>query len=323
MKSRVNEILDKSIAAMVSAIEIYNKPDFMYREETFSILAVNSWELLIKAKWLKDNEGHINSLYVYTSKKNKNGNPSRQKYIKRTKSDNPFTHSLDYLARKLSDNNQLNNNVLLNLDALTEIRDSSIHFYNRKGRFSVALQEVGSATLKNYVILMRDWFQRDLSNYNFYLMPLSFINIPSETDSVILNKEEENFIKFLKELESHKISNDFSITINTEVKFTKSKTLESLSMHYDKNPDSIPVYLTQEQIQEKYPLDYKTLVKKCNERYEDFKVRPKFHNLRKNLLNNDKFCHTIFLNPKNREGSKKTIYNANILMEFDKHYTKK
>ena len=47
MKARSQELVDKSIAAMVSAIEVYNKPDFKYREETFSILAINAWELLL------------------------------------------------------------------------------------------------------------------------------------------------------------------------------------------------------------------------------------------------------------------------------------
>jgi hypothetical protein len=51
LKSRTQELLDKSVSAMISAIEIYNKPDFKYREETFAILAINSWELLLKAKW--------------------------------------------------------------------------------------------------------------------------------------------------------------------------------------------------------------------------------------------------------------------------------
>ncbi|WP_235417413.1 DUF3644 domain-containing protein, partial [Leyella stercorea] len=40
-------LIDKSIGSMLSAIEIYNKPDFKYREETFAILAINSWELLL------------------------------------------------------------------------------------------------------------------------------------------------------------------------------------------------------------------------------------------------------------------------------------
>lgn len=43
-------LLDKSIGSMLSAIEIYNKPAFHNREEVFAILAVNSWELLLKAQ---------------------------------------------------------------------------------------------------------------------------------------------------------------------------------------------------------------------------------------------------------------------------------
>ena len=47
MKSSSEELIDRSIAATVAAIEIYNKPNFLYREETFSILAINGWELLL------------------------------------------------------------------------------------------------------------------------------------------------------------------------------------------------------------------------------------------------------------------------------------
>lgn len=38
-----------SEAAMLAAIEIYNKPQFSYRDECFTILLVNAWELLLKA----------------------------------------------------------------------------------------------------------------------------------------------------------------------------------------------------------------------------------------------------------------------------------
>ena len=40
-------LIDKSLSSMLSAIELYNKPDFSYREEAFAILAVNAWELLL------------------------------------------------------------------------------------------------------------------------------------------------------------------------------------------------------------------------------------------------------------------------------------
>src|SRR3989304_234349 len=39
-----------SRAAMLAAIEIYNKPRMTYRDETFCILLINSWALLQKAK---------------------------------------------------------------------------------------------------------------------------------------------------------------------------------------------------------------------------------------------------------------------------------
>ena len=58
-------LIDKSISSMLSAIEIYNKPDFKYREETFAILAVNSWELLFKARLLKLNNYKLNSIYWF------------------------------------------------------------------------------------------------------------------------------------------------------------------------------------------------------------------------------------------------------------------
>ena len=41
---RSERLYRKAEAAMMAAIEIYNKPDFKYREETFAILALNSWE---------------------------------------------------------------------------------------------------------------------------------------------------------------------------------------------------------------------------------------------------------------------------------------
>ena len=64
MKSRSKELQDRAIAAMVAAIEIYNKPGFPYRTESFAILAINGWELLFKAKWLADNRNRANSLYA-------------------------------------------------------------------------------------------------------------------------------------------------------------------------------------------------------------------------------------------------------------------
>lgn len=64
MLARHRRLLRKSVAAMIAAVDVYNKPDFKYREETFSILAVNAWELLLKAFILKNSSNDPSSLYV-------------------------------------------------------------------------------------------------------------------------------------------------------------------------------------------------------------------------------------------------------------------
>ena len=65
---RVNQtyqsLLDKSVNSMLSAIEIYNKPNFSYREETFAILATNAIELLFKAQLLRVCSYKIKHLFV-------------------------------------------------------------------------------------------------------------------------------------------------------------------------------------------------------------------------------------------------------------------
>ena len=92
---------------MIAAIEVYNKPDFLYRGETFSILAINSWELLLKAKHLKDNHNKMRSLYVMEPVINKDGSKSKKKKVKLTRSGNPFTHSIDFIAKKLIEKGEM------------------------------------------------------------------------------------------------------------------------------------------------------------------------------------------------------------------------
>src|SRR5690606_27777190 len=94
-------LLDKSINSMLSAIEIYNKPDFNYREETFAILAVNSWELLFKAQLLKSFKYNMNSLYEMEFVKKKNGENSTRTKPKTNRAGNPMTISLFETVNRL------------------------------------------------------------------------------------------------------------------------------------------------------------------------------------------------------------------------------
>ena len=83
MKSRSRTLADKSIDAMLAAIEVYNKPTFAYREESFAILAINSWELLLKARLLKLANNRLAVILSYEHRQRADGTHSEKLYRKR------------------------------------------------------------------------------------------------------------------------------------------------------------------------------------------------------------------------------------------------
>ena len=82
MKARSKELLDRAIEAMVVAIGVYNLPNLPYRAESFTILVINAWELLLKAKWLVEHKNRLTSLYVL-----QDGAKKRRRYKR-----NPLRH---------------------------------------------------------------------------------------------------------------------------------------------------------------------------------------------------------------------------------------
>ena len=327
MKSRSKTLLDKSIAAMVAAIEIYNKPDFQYRAETFSILVINGWELLFKAKWLDENNNKIQSLYIRERRQKKDGGKSKKQTIRRTQSGNPVTHRLDYLAKKLIEQKHLEQNVWINIQALIEHRNSSVHFYNSSPDFAKRLQEVGAASLENFVSLTREWFNHDFSQFNFYLMPLSFVDLPTQTKAVVSNKEEQNFLNYLErlEVEAEETDSKYFVTVNIDVKLRRSRAKDALGVRTTSNPNAPEVRVTEVDIREEYPWSYQQLTEECKKRYADFRCNHEYHNIRKTICGktNQKLCNTRYLDPGNPKSIKKPFFKPNILNEFDKHYSKK
>jgi len=324
VKSRAKELVEKAVGAMVSAIEIYNKPDFKYREETFAILAINAWELLVKAQWLQRNNNKVRALYVREKGTKKDGTPYVRPRIKTTASGNPFTHSLDYLAKKLVEEGDLSEAALKNLDALREIRDSSVHFYNNNNVFALQLQEVGSAAVKNWVIASRSWFEVDLSKFNFYLMPLAFLHSEHAATGLILNKEERNVAEYIRNLDAvNDPQGPYSVTVNVDVIFSRSKATDALSVQLSREPDAMKVQLTEQQFKDRYPLTYRDLTKGCRARYSDFKENSKYHKIREPLKADPKYCRVRRLDPDNPKSTGKDWYSRAVFAVFDQHYTGK
>lgn len=325
MKALSKQLLDRAVLAMVAAIEIYNKPGFPYRNESFTILAINGWELLLKAKWLELHGNKKQNLYIYENRVTRSGKRSTKKYIKKTRSDAPFTHELGYLAKQLVNKKILDSAASQNIEIMLEFRDCATHFYNESPTFGTRLYEIGAACVKNFVNATHEWFRRDVTEFNLHLMPLTFMALPSNVEGSLLNLEERNFLTFLNSVEDPDADPEsfYSVSVNVEFRFTKSKSKDAMSVQVTTDPSALAVKLTEEDIRERYPWDYMTLTEKCRSRYDNFKMNQDYHDIRKRLETDERFARSRFLDPGNTKSAKKTFFNPNIVLEFDKHYNKK
>ncbi len=221
---------------------------------------------------------------------------------------------------------KINKAVNDNLIALTEIRDNSIHFVNEDLLLSLKIQELGSASLQNYLHLVSSWFGDVLSGYNFYLMPLSFFRNFSEAPGVSLNSSEKKVLDYIKKSEEHYDKNDnigdYNLTLRIDVKFQKVKSTSGMPVQITNDPGATTVFLAEEDFTDKYPWDYDVLSTRLSKRYSDFKKNKEYHKIRQGLESDKKFAYQRLLNPSNPKGGKKTFYNPNIQKEFDRHYTK-
>lgn len=324
---RVNQtyrsLLDKSVNSMLSAIEIYNKPNFSYREETFAILAINAIELLFKAQLLKVFTYQMKHLYVMEAVTTKDGKPHKtRKKPKLSRSKNPTTIGfLDVLQKLEVKGYKLTKNHFASIEALIELRDNAIHFHNDKF-ISKEIQELGFATIKNYMHIIKKWgLDIDLSTYNFYLMPLAYIDSKVVSDGLVTD-EVKNYLGFVKAKIDSQDSNDkdFDIAISIDINFSKSNSFEGIGFKYD--PDGLPIMLTEENIRSRFPLTYDAVRIEAKNRYSDFRQNKNFNSIMRKIKTNNKLYHERKLDPQNPKSQKKPFYSSNIWQELDKHFRK-
>jgi hypothetical protein len=306
-KTISEKLLDKAIAACMSAIEIYNKPDFSYREEIFAILIVNAWELLLKAKILKDNNNDISSIYTL---KQDGG-------IKLNRHGKALTKSLDDCMKEVSDP------VLRSsLNSLILIRDNSTHFINEYPDLQSRLHTLTTGCLDNFFIATKKWFGKNYDEYNFYVLPLTF-TFRSENQSNFIDELTKNLLTHLEKNGSDiskSIDSEFSYTIN--LKYSREKAHVHFGIATDGNGKSLTI--ATDNIRDIYKWDYRDLCNKLRQRYLDFKQNDKFHALKNRIIGNPKYSHKLQLDPRNPKSPAKDVYwPENIIHFFDERYIRR
>lgn len=322
MKPRSQILLEKSISAMSAAIDIANKTKHPYKEESFVILASNAYELLFKAKWLKDNGNKSSALYIKQNATNKDGTKSKRKINKIGRSGNPITHEALHLIGKINEiENGKYKNVISNFEILLEARDSCIHFYTQDSSIERVIREVGLASVKNYIILLDQWFSTKAEELSSVLVPLGITN--KTIDSVIGNREEEKFINFILNNSNFSEKDDYYVAMKLSVRFSKSDVPGAVPIVRTKDGIAVKIEITEDALLDQFKWEYKDLIDALASRYSDFKQDKKFNDTKKMLHGNHAYCHVRLLNPTNPKSGKKTFYSQSIINEFDKIYTRK
>jgi hypothetical protein len=243
------KLLENSLSAALSSIEIYNKPDFKYREEIFTILNVNSWELLLKAKILKGAGDDVTALYVL-----KDGNP------KLNRNGHPLTVEILGAMRLTG----LDPVIAENLTSLVEIRDSAVHFYNSEA-LSYLVYTLGVASLRNYQKLIKTWFDRSLTEYNFYILPLAFAYNFKTLSMIDCDKEPEAVAQLLKTVSAKQTSlpngSEFHLVceVSAEIRAAKKFVEDGpdITIGVISNDDaSSAVVVKVQRLTDRYPISY-------------------------------------------------------------------
>ena len=271
---------------------------------------------------MKINKTYRSLLYVLKPCINKDGTKSTtRKYVDKNRSGNPKTISIMETLSILDNQKYLPTNLRDNIEALIELRDNSIHFANMDD-ISRQIQELGFACIKNYITLIKEKkIEIDISNYNFYLMPLAYVSSNMVSESV-LTEETKNYLTLVKsKIAKEESDQNYDIAITIDIDFKKGSSFDGLGFTYDK--DGIRVALTEENIRKRYPWDNAELIRRCKMRYSDF-IQNKNWNAQRNEIKNDaKLYRVRLLDPGNPKSAKKGFYSTNVFSYLDSYYTKK
>lgn len=331
MKPLSESLIENSKSAIISCVELHNKPSFSYRYEICAILAINGWELILKA--------FINENYPDV------------RLIRKDGTTKPFEECVKFVS---SEKGVGFRTVEENLNRLYEFRNNIIHFY--KEQIGTILYSLLHKSVLLYNSFLKENFNVDLTDEtNLFLLPIGFKPFVSPVDFLSNDSElakssyavsafVKSIIDSTKQLNSEGVEDailtGFNVAIKNEnrlknadiiVGITKDKSEANLIVSNDLGNINITtdVNARKVQIEEEslfktlYVLSYHQVRKKCYELFSDFKQNAKFNKIMKSLKENPTFHKKRYLDFINKKGIGQDWYTHTILEELKKHYTVK
>lgn len=318
---RWKAIVDKSIAACCGAIEIYNKPVVSHREETFAILVVAAWELLLKARLIKENGNQLQAIYETEAVKLKDGKPSKRRAIRRNRAGNPITISVSAAIERTSalSTKPLDAACKGNLELLVDVRNNAVHFVNDDRDLATRVHEVGVAALRNYATALADWFQHDISSLRFAILPLSFDGAVAAqvVPAAKRSQQTKNLLAHMdRAIAEASTSSDgrFAVSLRVETRIVGAGTADAVAIKLGRGPGAVLVELTDAEFLKRWPHDHKQMVTLVKKRLPSVIINNAFHGHVHALRAEERFAKDRRLDLSNPKSNlKKTYYSQAIV----------
>jgi hypothetical protein len=324
-------LVEKSRAACVAAVETFNRASAPYREENFAILMINAWELLLKARIIKENGGKISSVYAREHIKLKNGKYGKRTKVRLTRYGSPHTIGV-VEARNLVagyKKDKLEPIAAANITALLDIRDHATHFIAANAMLQKTLTELSLAAVKNYVLASQKWFNISYADLNLAAIPISFGLDQKHLEAVAKAPAADvtRFLAHIKTEENRLISTvseySYSVVVNFDIIRKAVDGSVTVKLAGPGEKAEIVVSIDDDKLPPGFAWSFDQLVKAMRKRYSNFVQNDDFYKAKKKMEADKKLCYVRQLVPGKKKGITTRFYNPNILSAFDKIYAVK
>jgi hypothetical protein len=312
-------LVDKSIAAISAAIEIYNKPVIAHREETFAILSCAAWELLMKARLVQASGNKMDSIFEKERPLRRDGRPAARHRIKTNSAGNPITIGLkDAIGRtRALPERALDPQCADNIELLFEIRNNAVHFVNDDQGLAAAVHGLAVAAVRNYVNTLAEWFGEDLSAHRFAVLPLSFD--PDAPGLVLPGARRGRAIEALQRYIDAAAARApaepgrYAVALRIETRMVGTRARDAIPIRQGRGGNVAQIALNDEALLERYPLSYNALCRCLKERVPDIKFGPRFYEIYRGLLNEPRLVHERRLHPGNPKSAKAKFFAIGMI----------
>lgn len=293
-------------AAMLAAVEIYNKTAFEFREEAFCVLIINAWEVLLKARIVSQNRNRLEIIYV----REKGRQYKRSKYTK-----SPLTISLEGALNRTN----IPANVRNNIETLYGLRNEITHLGPLHMDLKQKILEFGTASVENFISLFKQWFREPIDG--LYLLPVGFIGGMSAVPTNPSQRQRQ----LLHELQRIAAASDndedgYAVALSVKVEIART-TGGGGTIGITSDPGAPSVIITDDEFLSVYPLTFNEVVAICKGRYQKFKQNSEFYDLLKHAKSDASCARERHLHPYRTKSPSQFFYNEDSICQFfDKHY---